>query len=151
MKKKIDKRTKAYKESIKNKPAKGLGDIVEDITTATGIKKAVKTIFGDDCGCEERKKKLNKILLPRFKTQKAYRCLSEEQYKIFGEYKKNRTLETELQTKNVQLVIDLYAHVFAIQHNINDFCRTCGKNTRIRNINDKLDVVYESYKKEING
>ena len=148
-KKKIDKRTKAYKDSIKNKPAKGLGDIVEDITKATGIKKAVKAIFGDDCGCEERKKRLNQIEIPRFKTEEVHRCFTEEQYKMFGEYKKNRTLETELDTKSAQLIIDLYAHVFAIQHNINDFCRNCGKNTKLRNMNDKLDAVYESYKNDI--
>ena len=45
------------------KKSKGLGDTIEKITTATGIKKIVKTvnnITGKDCGCDKRKKKLNK-------------------------------------------------------------------------------------------
>ena len=44
--------------------SKGLGDTVEKITKATGIKKATKWIFdklGKDCGCEARKEKLNKM------------------------------------------------------------------------------------------
>lgn len=41
---------------------KGFGDTLERITKATGIKKIVDTISeatGKDCGCGERKKKLN--------------------------------------------------------------------------------------------
>ena len=53
MAKKIDKRTKEYKQS------KGLGDSIEKITVNTGIKKAVKFMLGEDCGCDERKEKLN--------------------------------------------------------------------------------------------
>lgn len=45
----------------KKKP-QGLGDVVEKVTEATGIKKVVKAIAGDDCGCEERKKKLNEAM-----------------------------------------------------------------------------------------
>ena len=40
--------------------SKGLGDTVEKIAQATGIDKLAKTILGDDCGCKERKKFLNK-------------------------------------------------------------------------------------------
>lgn len=42
--------------------AKGLGDTVEKITKVTGIKNIVKRVAGDDCGCEERKNKLNKLV-----------------------------------------------------------------------------------------
>jgi len=44
------------------KEDKGLGDTIERITTATGIKKAVYAINevrGKGCGCDERKHKLN--------------------------------------------------------------------------------------------
>jgi hypothetical protein len=40
----------------------GLGDTIEKITTATGIKKAVDTVSkvtGRECGCGRRKEKLN--------------------------------------------------------------------------------------------
>jgi hypothetical protein len=54
---KIDKRTKAYKESQKSK---GLGDTIAKITKATGIKAVVDKLF-DDCGCDARQELLNKM------------------------------------------------------------------------------------------
>ncbi len=42
-----------------------LGDLVEKITTITGIKYLVKKIWGEDCGCEERKNFLNNIKIKR--------------------------------------------------------------------------------------
>lgn len=41
---------------------KGLGDTIEKVTTATGIKAAVKYVSkktGKDCGCAKRKAALN--------------------------------------------------------------------------------------------
>jgi len=43
--------------------SKGLGDTIEKITTATGIKKIVEKIAAvtkKDCGCDRRKEALNK-------------------------------------------------------------------------------------------
>ena len=62
MKQPKDKRTKAYKKWLANekKSQINLGDKVAKVTEATGIKKAVKFIFGEDCGCEERQEALNK-------------------------------------------------------------------------------------------
>lgn len=40
-----------------------LGDLIERITTYTGIKWIVKKILGDDCGCDKRKDDLNDIQL----------------------------------------------------------------------------------------
>ena len=42
--------------------SKGLGDTIEKVTAATGIKKVVETVSrasGRDCGCNGRKKTLN--------------------------------------------------------------------------------------------
>lgn len=58
----------------KNKP-KGLGDTIEQITEVTGIKAAVKAVFGEDCGCEARKEKLNKI----FPYSRQPECLTQEE------------------------------------------------------------------------
>lgn len=47
---------------IITKGDKGLGDTIERITTATGIKSVVDTIAektGKDCGCAKRKELLN--------------------------------------------------------------------------------------------
>ena len=41
--------------------SKGLGASVEKVLKATGLDKVAKKVLGDDCGCEERKKKLNQM------------------------------------------------------------------------------------------
>ena len=52
--------TKIDKKEM-TKESKGLGDSIEKITKATGIKYAVDKIVGDkDCGCSKRQEKLNK-------------------------------------------------------------------------------------------
>ena len=40
-----------------------LGNLIELITTYTGIKWIVKKIWGEDCGCDDRKNKLNDVEL----------------------------------------------------------------------------------------
>ena len=77
-----DKRTKAYKEWVKKhgEASSGLGDTVEKITKATGIKKVVDTVFQKiekDCGCEERKKRLNE----KFRYEKP-ECFLEEEFNL---------------------------------------------------------------------
>ena len=44
-----------------NNTSKGLGDTIDKITTATGIKTVVKKATKGKCGCEERRKKLNDL------------------------------------------------------------------------------------------
>lgn len=78
-----DKRTKAYKEWKKKYDAapKGVGDTVEKFTEITGVKKLVKWVAGEDCGCDERKEKLNKAL-PYYKPE----CLTEEEYNALDKW-----------------------------------------------------------------
>lgn len=40
---------------------RGLGDVIDRITTATGIKAVVHAVAGEDCGCQQRRDKLNKM------------------------------------------------------------------------------------------
>ena len=79
--------TKTTKISKTEKPSasKGLGDDIEKITKATGIKKLVDAFAdatGIDCGCEARKEKLNK-LFPR-RTQPL--CLEEKEYNTLKDF-----------------------------------------------------------------
>ena len=53
------------------KKSKGIGDDIAKFTEKTGLSKAVKLIFGDDCGCKERQEKLNK-LFPNFKNIRSF-------------------------------------------------------------------------------
>ena len=133
----------AKRKYTKKKPGEGLGDVIENITEATGIKKLVEFVAGDDCGCQERKEKLNAKFPIRIKPQ---RCFSEEHYNLYNEYYNTRTLNTWNNTEDIKMLIDLYAHVFAIQYNINDLCRTCEGTARIlKTISDRLDEVYLTY------
>lgn len=53
------------RKNFKNvEKSKGLGDTIEKITTATGIKKVVETVAkatGKDCGCAKRRDTLNRV------------------------------------------------------------------------------------------
>ena len=102
-----DKRTKAYKEwKAKHAAAsEGLGDTVDKITTATGIKKAVKFVAGEDCGCDERKEKLNKI----FRYMKP-KCLTEDEFNLISdavETKKNK-----FNSEEQKLFVQIYERIF---------------------------------------
>ena len=66
--------------------SKGLGDSIEKITKATGIKKAVDTlsdITGIDCGCSQRKERLNK-LFPSNAPEMSDERINEAYLFIFG-------------------------------------------------------------------
>ena len=60
--------------------SKGLGDTVAKITKATGVDKLVKFVAGEDCGCDERKNKLNDLF--RYKNPL---CLNEEEYAVLDD------------------------------------------------------------------
>ena len=78
-----DKRTKAYKDWKANqeKASEGLGDTIAKVTEATGIKKAVELIAGEDCGCKERQDVLNRL----FKYNKP-KCLEEDEYNYIADW-----------------------------------------------------------------
>jgi len=74
-----DKRTKEFKKwKAKHAQAsEGVGDSISKFTEATGIKKAVKWLAGEDCGCDQRKEKLNKMF--RYKKPE---CLNEQEFEL---------------------------------------------------------------------
>jgi hypothetical protein len=76
--KKSNKGKKKATKSTKKQRSKGLGDTIEKITKATGIKAAVDAFVdatGIDCGCDKRKEKLNEIF--RYRQPE---CLVKEEY-----------------------------------------------------------------------
>ena len=102
-----DRRTKAYKEwKAKHAQAsEGLGDTVEKITKATGIKKAVKWLAGEDCGCDERQEKLNEMF--RYKKPE---CLTEDEFNLISTAVKNKQIKFTPQEQETQKKI--YERVF---------------------------------------
>jgi hypothetical protein len=118
------------------KKAQGLGDTIEQITEATGIKKVVEVFSkatGLDCGCEERKVKLNNLIPYRRKVN----CLTESDYealKPFVSPKKGSL------TPNEQWQIQaIYFRVFEVKLDDSN-CASCWRDI----IND-LRKVFNEY------
>jgi hypothetical protein len=107
MKQPKDKRTKAYKDWKANqeKASEGLGDTIAKVTEATGIKKAVKFIAGEDCGCDERQERLNRV----FKYNKP-ECLNEEEYEYIADWIENG--KDKLNSKQLKEMNVIYNRVF---------------------------------------
>jgi hypothetical protein len=129
-KKKLDKKAK---KSTKSTKAKGLGDTVEQVLEATGIAKVAKWALGEDCGCDERKEKLNK-LFPYHKSE----CLTEDEYTCLDEYFKEgkNVIEPEVQEQMVKI----YNRVFRQKVKLTS-CSSCYKRT----IHDNLKKMYLEY------
>ena len=124
---------------MKQSASKGLGDDIEKITKATGIKKIVDTfaeLTGIDCGCEARKEKLNK-LFPK-KTQPL--CLEENEYNILKEFFANFNGREFKPAYHEDLS---RIHATDIQHKYYVPC-TCNPKEWKRHIDD-LNKVYGEY------
>jgi hypothetical protein len=119
------------------KKAQGLGDTIEQITTVTGIKGIVDTfseITGIDCGCDERKSKLNKL----FSYNSNINCLNEKDYNALTKYLS--ASQTTLTAIEQQEVSDIYFNVFNYRLQISS-CASCWKGKI-----DELRKVYNEYK-----
>lgn len=136
MKKKIDKRSKEYRDSLKkDNKSKGLGDDIEKIMIKTGVKSLVKAIFGDDCGCDKRKEHLNKLF--KYKTD----CLEESEFNILKEILPN--LKSSISNSDQVAILKIYNRVFS-QNNKPTSCSRCW----IRIIKD-MNLLYSEYLKEM--
>jgi hypothetical protein len=133
----LDKRTKEYKSYAEWKTnqeaaSEGLGDSVEKITEATGIKAAVKFLAGEDCGCDERKEKLNKL----FSYNKP-ECLTEDEYNYLSEfYSRRKSVITGMEKQQLILI---YNRVFKANKRITS-CSAC-----LKSIYDRLKQYFETY------
>ena len=124
---------------MKAKESKGLGDDIEKITKATGIKKVVDTfaeLTGIDCGCEARKSKLNN-LFPK-KTQPL--CLEEKEYNFLKEFFVDFN-GRELRPRYHEDLSRIHSRIF--QHKFYIPC-TCNPKEWKRHIED-LKKVYGEY------
>lgn len=112
---------------------KGAGDIVEKITTATGIKAVVDTVakaLDTDCGCAARKETLNK-LFPNRKLND----LSTEDYEWLSEwYSVKRHSVNPSQQK---MLVDVYNRVFNSKRVVSN-CSPC-----IASVNRELKNIYD--------
>lgn len=108
---------KKLKESVSNKP-EGLGDTIAKVTGAIGLDKAVKALVGEDCGCDERKEKLNKI----FKYKKL-ECVTEEDFAYLTNFFKGNPDKVSHEQK-VRLV-GIYNFAFNQNESFTTTCSPC--------------------------
>ena len=117
------------------KKAQGLGDTIEQITEATGIKAAVEMFSkatGIDCGCEERKAKLNEL----FSYTRQVNCLTEKDYNALADLiapSKNTLTPAEQ-----SLISEIYFNVFNYRLQLSS-CGSCwaGKIQELKQVYDQ--------------
>lgn len=134
MKEPKDKRTKAWKEWKKNfnKQSKGVGDTVEKVFKKTGVDKVAKWALGEDCGCDERKDKLN-YLFPYQKPN----CLTEDEFNYLSDRVGKLNKVTPEEQKRLLVI---YNRVFKDNRELTG-CSTCFLN----GVWKKLERVYKEY------
>jgi hypothetical protein len=129
--KEIEALTKEVEEEVKHE-SKGLGDTIDKITTATGIKRLVKFIAGEDCGCNERKEKLNKM----FPYQKPL-CLTEDEYDYLTNY--FATCGNSIKVSQQEVLLKIFNRVMRDGRKPSS-CADCW-----REIHLTLKKVYDAY------
>ena len=135
----IDKRSKDYREykewkaKFQDKQEVGLGDVVENITKATGIKKVVEAIT-DDCGCEERKEKFNKY---NIWGRKRLNCISEEDYNWYVD--NNIKKKSKWKFDEIQKLVSVYNSIFNTKVKPSS-CSSC-----VRSYQENLNKYIEIY------
>jgi hypothetical protein len=115
------------------KKTEGLGDTIEKVTTATGIKAAVDWFSeqtGIDCGCDARKQKLNAI----FRYRKP-ECLTKAEYETLGGLLSKNVIRTAEQKE----INTIYNRIFSARVEPTN-CGSCLKG-RI----EELKKVYNTY------
>jgi hypothetical protein len=93
----------------RKKKAEGLGDTVEQVLEVTGIAKVAKWLLGEDCGCNERKEKLNE-LFPYRKPK----CLEEEEYQFLKEWFDKKT--NVVKPSEQKTMLNIHSRIFGVRN-----------------------------------
>lgn len=145
--KNLDKRTREYKawkldkETIEDQRDKkmGLGDYAAKVFEYIGIKGMVKFIAGEDCGCEERRERLNN--LGKWFTQTKVKCLTKDEYVWLDGYfkeKKGSVISPYVQGQ----LLRIFNRVFTQRRQMST-CSPC-----VKELVDKLELLYNNYLNE---
>lgn len=121
------------KKKTTKKKSEGLGDTIAKVTKKTGIDKLVKFVAGEDCGCDERREKLNKL----FPYNSNIKCLQEDEYHILSGW---FAIKRSTVTPNEQAELrKIYNRVFNKKTTASS-CSSC-----VRDMVDRLRSVYLEY------
>lgn len=124
----------------------GIGDKVEIILKKTGVKKIVEIFTkGKDCGCDERKEKLNAWGVEMGITRKV-ECLTEREYNWIKEYNKRHNPKHFSKEDVFELNKQIYARVFNKRISL---CQNCNSSVKkMNNIVKDLNKLVEFYELE---
>lgn len=114
------------------KKSKGLGDTIEAITEATGIKAIVDKVSeltGIPCGCEERKETLN-ALFPRHKEMTVEQVVKWESIQ-------DQIAENRINPTGKEIIQSLYNDLHFINRTIRS-CSSCAKQ-----MVDAIERIYQ--------
>jgi hypothetical protein len=112
-------------------PSEGVGDTLAKVFKATGVDKLVKFIAGEDCGCDERRKKLNELLPYPVK------CLNEEEYNYLDNFFSGNPLKVQ-PSEQVEMV-KISRRIFNRNFEVSG-CAGC-----VRDMVNRLETVYNEY------
>jgi hypothetical protein len=125
-------RKRRTKAEILAAQSEGLGDTVEKVLEVTGVAKLAKWVMGEDCGCDERKEKLNK-LFPYRKPE----CLLKDEYEYLKEWYSEQRYS--LKPTEQKEILRIYNRVFKVNMQPTS-CGSC-----LRDVMNKLEILYNSY------
>ena len=128
-------RKRRTKAEILAAQSEGLGDTVEKVLEVTGVAKLAKWVLGEDCGCDERKTKLNS-LFPYRKPE----CLLKDEHEYLSEWFTEKRYSMK-PTEQKEL-LKIYNRVFKVNMQPTS-CGSC-----LRDVMNKLEILYNSYKEE---
>ena len=111
--------------------SKGLGDSIEKALKATGIDKVAKKVLGDDCGCSDRRDKLNKLF-----PYSNVRQFTEDELKIYESVLPR--IKGTISGDDQSIMIRLYNKVFNANKKPSS-CTPCVRETLA-----KLKKVYQN-------
>lgn len=128
--------------------SQGLGDDIEKLLNMpliNPIKNAVKRLIwkdSEDCGCSERKEKLNKL----FPYNRQPQCMNESEYNYWVEFKKSSP--NNLSKEEADEVAKIWNRLFQTK----SFYRpcTCSPSSWQKMIDD-IDKIYYTYGEDINN
>lgn len=126
-------RKRRTKAEILAAKSEGLGDTVEKVLEVTGVAKVAKWLLGEDCGCDERKAKLNEL----FPYRKAL-CLEESEFTWLDKWF-NKNTDKITAVEQIEL-FKIHSRVFQVRNELTS-CPSCVK-SRI----DDLRKVYNEYR-----
>ena len=117
--------------------SKGLGDVIESITTITGI----KSVVGDCVACKERKERLNR----KYPNLKNAREFTKTELKYWRNFMKVRKALPE--EKVILEICVLYSEILSLPYWEPVKFNHSGTITSLSSMIDKLDIIYKNQTK----